>query len=60
MYKRQILEFSEAKDFGSLDDKWVKDSEIYLNSLLEKVEEKSSKEAVDMNSNFKDYSKKDE
>ncbi len=34
----KILDFPEAKDFGSSDDKWVKDSEIYLNSLLDNVE----------------------
>ena len=35
----KIIEFPEAKDFGSSEDKWVKDSEIYLNSLLDKINE---------------------
>ena len=32
----QALAFEEAKDFGSSEDKWVKDAEIYLSSILEK------------------------
>ena len=56
----KILDFSEAKDFGSLDDKWVKDSEIYLNSLLDKIDEKSTKDLVEINDNLNDYSKNDE
>ena len=34
----RILDFSEAKDFGSSEDKWVKNAEIYLSSLLDKSE----------------------
>ena len=56
----KILDFSEAKDFGSLDDKWVKDSEIYLNSLLDKIDEKSTKDLIEINNELKDYSKNDE
>ena len=56
----KILDFSEAKDFGSLDDKWVKDSEIYLNSLLDKIDEKTIKDLVEINNELKDYSKNDE
>ena len=56
----KILDFSEAKDFGSLDDKWVKDSEIYLNSLLDKIDEKSTKDLFETNNELKDYSKNDE
>ena len=56
----KILDFSEAKDFGSLDDKWVKDSEIYLNSLLDKIDEKSTKDFVEINNELRDYSKNDE
>ena len=56
----KILDFSEAKDFGSLDDKWVKDSEIYLNSLLDKIDEKSTKDFVEINNEIRDYSKNDE
>ncbi len=32
----KILDFNEAKDFGSTEDKWVKNAEIYLSSLLDK------------------------
>ena len=56
----KILDFSEAKDFGSLDDKWVKDSEIYLNSLLDKIDENSAKDFVEINNELRDYSKNDE
>ena len=56
----KILDFSEAKDFGSLDDKWVKDSEIYLNSLLDKIDENSTKDFVEINNELRDYPKNDE
>jgi len=56
----KILDFSEAKDFGSSEDKWVKDSEIYLNSLLDRVDEKSSKDLMEITNEIKEYSKKDE
>ena len=32
----RVLDFTEAKDYGSSEDKWVKDSEIFLSSLLDK------------------------
>ena len=32
----RVLDFAEAKEYGSSEDKWVKDSEIYLSSLLDK------------------------
>ena len=35
----KILEYSEAKDYGSSEDKWVKDAQIYLNSLIDKTNE---------------------
>ena len=34
----KILDFNEAKDFGSSEDKWVKNAEIYLSSILDKKE----------------------
>ena len=37
----KILDLPEAKDFGNSDDKWVKDAEIYLNSLLDKTNNNS-------------------
>ena len=37
----KILDFPEAKDFGSSEDKWVKDAEIYLGSLIDKEGNKS-------------------
>jgi len=56
----RILDFSEAKDFGGSDDKWVKDSEIYLNSILDRVDEKSAKDLTDPNNERKEGSKNDE
>ena len=56
----KILDFSEAKDFGSTDDKWVKNSEIYLNSLIDKVSEKSTKDLLEKTNEIKVYSKYDE
>ncbi len=34
----EILELPAAKDFGSAEDKWVKNAEIYLNSILDNNE----------------------
>jgi len=56
----KILDFSEAKDLGSSDDKWVKDSEIYLNSLLDKVDAKPIKESIEITNEIKESSKKDD
>ncbi len=56
----KILDFSEAKDYGSSDDKWVKDSEIYLNSLLDKVDEKSTKEPLEITNEIKEISNNDD
>ena len=38
----KILDLPEANDYGNSEDKWVKNAEIYLNSLFDKneVEEK--------------------
>ena len=45
----QILDFAEAKDFGSSEDKWVKDAEIYLSSLLDIDEKITTEEPIDLN-----------
>ncbi len=34
----KILDFPEAREYGNSDDKWVKNAEIYLNSLFDKNE----------------------
>ncbi len=41
----KILDFPEAREYGNSEDKWVKNAEIYLNSLFDKneVEETSIK-----------------
>ena len=33
-----ILDLPEAREYGNSEDKWVKNAEIYLNSLFEKNE----------------------
>ena len=52
----KILDLTEAKDFGSTEDKWVKNAEIYLSSLLDKKDsdenELSSKINVKEDSNI--------
>ena len=34
----KILDLPEARDYGNAEDKWVKNAEIYLNSLFDKSE----------------------
>ena len=56
----KILDFSEAKDFGGSDDKWVKDSEIYLNSLLDQIEDHSTNDLKEKSNAMEEYSKDNE
>ncbi len=48
----KILDFDEAKDFGSSEDKWVKNAEIYLSSLLDK--NKSIENEISSNNSVKE------
>ena len=34
----RLLDLPDASDFGSTDDKWVRNAELFLGSLLEKEE----------------------
>ena len=34
----KILDFPESREYGDSEDKWVKNAEIYLNSLFDKSE----------------------
>ena len=34
----KLLDLPDARDFGSTDDKWVRNAELFLGSLLEKKE----------------------
>ena len=34
----KVLDLPEARDYGNSEDKWVKNAEIFLSSLLDKVE----------------------
>ncbi len=34
----KVLDLPEASDFGNIEDKWVKNAEIFLSSLLDKAE----------------------
>ena len=44
----RVLDFEEAKEYGSSEDKWVKDSEIYLSSLLDKnIDRQDNEENVE-------------
>ena len=38
----KILDFPEAREYGNSEDKWVKNAEIYLNSLFDKNEVKET------------------
>ena len=38
----KILDFPEAREYGNTEDKWVKNAEIYLNSLFDKNEVKEN------------------
>ena len=38
----KILDFPEAREYGNSEDKWVKNAEIYLNSLFDKSEVKET------------------
>ncbi len=38
----KILDFPEAREFGDSEDKWVKNAEIYLNSLFDKSDVEES------------------
>ena len=34
----KVLDLPEARDYGNSEDKWVKNAEIFLSSLLDKAE----------------------
>ena len=34
----KLLDLPDASDYGSTDDKWVRNAELFLGSLLEKEE----------------------
>ncbi len=43
----KILDFPEAREYGSSEDKWVKNAEIYLNSLFDKKDVEESTNQID-------------
>tara|TARA_Y100001968_G_scaffold113584_1_gene102996 strand:+ start:1823 stop:3106 length:1284 start_codon:yes stop_codon:yes gene_type:complete len=47
----KILDLNEAKDFGSTEDKWVKNAEIYLSSFLDKQNTNANDDDGDNNDN---------
>ena len=51
----KILDFNEAKDFGSTEDKWVKNAEIYISSILDKIDSNSNTTETSDNENKKEY-----
>ena len=38
MTPNKLLDLPDANDYGSTDDKWVRNAELFLGSLLEKEE----------------------
>ena len=43
----KILDLPEASEYGNSDDKWVKNAEIYLNSLFDKNKVKENINQID-------------
>ena len=43
----KLLDLPDASDFGSTDDKWVRNAELFLGSLLEK--EKVPVQTIELN-----------
>ncbi len=48
MTPEKLLDLPEANDYGSNDDKWVKNAELFLGSLLEKEKEKVSVQTIQL------------
>ena len=48
-----ILDLTEAQDFGGSEDRWLKNAEIYLTSILDKDESADNKDNlnIDISSN---------
>ena len=38
----KVLDLPEASDFGNIEDKWVKNAEIFLSSLLDKAKDEEN------------------
>ena len=38
MIPNKLLDLQDAREYGSVDDKWVRNAELFLDSLLEKEE----------------------
>ena len=43
----KLLDLPDTSDFGNTDDKWVRNAELFLGSLLEK--EEVSSQTIDFN-----------
>ena len=43
-----ILDLTEAQDFGGSEDRWLKNAEIYLTSILDKDESEDNKDTVNI------------
>jgi len=43
----KLLDFTDASEYGSADDKWLKNAELFLGSLLEK--EEVSNQTIELN-----------
>ncbi len=42
-----VLDLQEAREYGNSEDKWVKNAEIYLNSLFDKNEDQEAMTEID-------------
>ena len=45
----KILDLPEAREYGNSEDKWVKNAEIYLNSMFDKSEVKETINQIEKN-----------
>ena len=48
----KVLDLPQARDFGNSEDKWVKNAEIFLSSLLDKNEEENNRDEEITNPNI--------
>ena len=44
-----VIDLPEAREFGNIEDKWVKNAEIFLGSLLDKNEIEITEKKEDIN-----------
>ena len=45
----KLLDLPDASEYGSAEDKWLRNAELFLESVLEKEKEEVSIQAIDIN-----------